>query len=96
MLHSKKDIFIDEENRNINIYEKKSYEEEADDFASRTLIPRDTYSEFIEKSDFSKHSIINFAKTIEVSPCIVVGRLQHDGFVKYSEFSELRPRLNLE
>jgi HTH-type transcriptional regulator/antitoxin HigA len=94
LLHSKKDIFIDEENKNINNYEEKSYEEEADDFASKTLIPRDAYSEFVKKGDFSKYSIINFAKAIEVAPCIVVGRLQHDRLIKYSEFSELKPRLN--
>ncbi|MGM0365888.1 MAG: HigA family addiction module antitoxin [Actinomycetota bacterium] len=88
LLHSRKDIFIDEDDKISNNREK-----EADDFASKTLIPEDTYKDFTKKRDFSRFSILTFAKRIGIAPCIVVGRLQHDKFINYSKFSDLKPRL---
>lgn len=81
LLHGKKDIFIDLEN---DIYDSQK-EEEANKFAANTLIPPANYLDFIDKKNFTKQSIINFAKQIDIHPCIVVGRLQKEGHVRYND-----------
>lgn len=65
-------------------------EKEADLFAQNTLIPSDVYSIFLTKTDFTKFSIINFAKKIGIDPGIVLGRLQNDGYLNFSSFKELK------
>ncbi|MFZ5968392.1 MAG: HigA family addiction module antitoxin [Bacillota bacterium] len=85
ILHGKKEIFIELSGN------KDVMENEADSFASKTLIPYKEYENFI-RGTISKSTIIDFSKKVNVHPCIVVGRLQHDKIISYSEFSELRPR----
>lgn len=75
--HSKKITFLEFKD---NIDE---YEEEADQFASTTLIPSKKYSEFIKKRDFKEQAIIAFAEEVNIAPGVVLGRLQHDGHIPY-------------
>ena len=74
--------------------QKSDIEQEADRFAADTLIPPEYLAEYLERTNqvFSAQSIMEFAKQIEVSPGIVVGRLQHDGYLKHSELNGLRRR----
>lgn len=65
-------------------------EKEADVFAQNTLIPSASYRLFIETNSFSKTSITFFARTLDIAPGIVLGRLQKDGYVKFSAFNELK------
>jgi len=70
-------------------------EDGADNFASDTLIPPQSYSLFIRnktKNSFSAQDIINFAKLIEIHPCIVIGRLQHDNLLSYQFHHDLIPK----
>lgn len=88
MLHGKKDVFIDLEDTN-----KESEKElEADRYAADTLIPIKQYQNFLQGNDFSRLSVINFAKTIGVDPAIVVGRLQHEGKIAFNQLNELRSK----
>lgn len=87
LLHSqqKKNVFIDiEEN-----HSKNAIEQEADNFASERLIPNDLYRNFVEGGNFNSNSILQFASKIGVHPGIVVGRLQHDNYVKFNQFSQM-------
>ncbi|WP_461207604.1 HigA family addiction module antitoxin [Clostridium sp. DL1XJH146] len=87
--HSKKETFI-ERTKNID---KDVLEQEADAFASDTLIPKTRYSKFTRENNFiSENLVLQFAKNIEISPCIVIGRLQHDKFLNYNQLTNLRPR----
>lgn len=65
-------------------------ESEADDFAKDYLIPREMYTEFVKKYDFSERAIVTFANSIQVHPGVVVGRLQRDKFVKFNQLNQLR------
>ncbi len=65
-------------------------EKDADTWSRDTLIPLKSFNDFIEKSDFSTTSIQEFAKTIGIAPGIVVGRLQNEGYIKYSMLNELK------
>lgn len=58
-------------------------EAEADAFSQNTLIPKAEYDEFVMmcSSGFTAETIRSFAARINVLPGIVVGRLQHDGYL---------------
>lgn len=75
--HSKKITFLEFKD---NIDE---YEEEADQFASTTLIPSKKYNDFIKKRNFKEQAIIAFAEEVKIAPGVVLGRLQHDGHIPY-------------
>ena len=72
--------------------ENKEKENEADVFAKNILINEDDYKIFISKADYTKKSIIEFAKSQKIQPFIVIGRLQKDRKIKYSQYSDLKVR----
>lgn len=86
LLHGKKDIFIEDD-------EKNDKEVEADKFASDFLIPPKFYKQFVKAGDYSKAAISKFASELKVAPGIVVGRLQHDGELPFSHCNEFKQRL---
>lgn len=77
-----------EEMQNIN----DSLEKEADEFSRNTLIPPDKYAAFLNKKDYSKPSVIEFAKEIGIAPGIVAGRLENDKKVRYGFLSSLKEK----
>ena len=87
LLHKKKEVFI--ELRNCENEE----ETEANKFASDFLIPPSEYQSFVDKAIFNLLSINEFAKSINVAPGIVVGRLQYDKHILFnSPFNRLKAR----
>ncbi len=87
--HSRKEVFIDLEND-----EKNDIENEADEFARNILIPNDVYDNFIRTNYAFNESVIKeFAKNNNISTGVVVGRLQKDGIVGWSEFNNLITRI---
>lgn len=70
-------------------------EAEADRFAATTLIPQDRLREFAQVGDFTRSSILQFADSINVSPGIIVGRLQHEKRIPHaSPLNELKEKLD--
>lgn len=67
-------------------------EKEADEFAANTLIPEKEYMEFLNRQNFYRDNIINFARRIQIHPGIIAGRLQHDNILKPEWRNELRVR----
>ena len=47
---------------------------------------------FTKDGNFSSRNIIKFASNQGVAPFIVVGRLQKDGLVAWSQFQNLKPK----
>ena len=68
-------------------------EKEADDFARDILIPKDDYDLFIKSGNFSKNAIEGFSHKIGIAGGIVVGRLQNDGYIKYSWHNDLKEKI---
>ena len=86
LCHEKKAFHLQEQASEICI------EDQADNCAREWLIPQDSYEQLINSLGYSnKQSIISFSKQIGVHPCIVVGRLAHDGKITYGQYSDLRP-----
>ncbi len=82
---SKKETFIDVE------YEDDPRENGANQFAATILIPAQFDQELPRLTMYS--SVEAFARRIGIAPGIVVGRLQREGIIEYSQFNGLKQRL---
>lgn len=89
LLHGKTEIFIDD---TCTITSKK--EIEADTFASNILIPPKKLSQYLANEKVSKASVCSFAEKINLSPGILVGRLQHDKIISYSWCNMLKRKFD--
>ncbi len=64
----------------------------ADEFARDVLVPPGALVSFAAGGDFSREGVRRLAEQLEVSPGIVVGRLQHDGTIPRSRLNHLKRR----
>ncbi len=85
LLHGKKELFL-ENSKGLD----NEKEEEANRFSMHELIPKKLFTEYLVAGNFSKDSIINFAKEVGTTPGIVVGQLQHRGLVSHKAFYGLK------
>src|SRR5713226_6410294 len=84
LLHSHQEVFIEGiETPN------SAAENEANEFASRTLILPQHRPELLRLRQ-SKFELVRFARRIGVSPGIVVGQLQYHGKIKRNHFNGLK------
>lgn len=65
--------------------EPKGKEDAADRYAEDKLIPPEKYDVFVEKQHFGERDIREFADSIQRDPGIVLGRLQNDGKIPYTD-----------
>lgn len=92
LLHSKKEIFLDEWDGGASLESHK--EEEADRWARDFLIPSQYEAELPRLR--SKQAVVKFAQGIGIHPGIVVGRLQHDGFIEKHWMNDLKVGLQFK
>jgi hypothetical protein len=85
VLHSKKSLFLEGGNT------PGAEELEANEFSAGILIPPEFLSKF-EHLKVERHDIRNFAKTIGVSPGIVLGQLQYRGRARPNQLHMLKVR----
>lgn len=71
-------------------------EKEADKFARDLLIPPSDFEEFISLNCFTKNCIISFANKINISPGIVLGRLQKENYLPYDRFNDIKEKYEIE
>lgn len=84
--HSRKEIFVDIDNK-----EENSIEKEADKFARNILIPDKQYNNFIKiNKEFTEQSIKEFSKDLNILPDILIGRLKKDNIIKWNKFNYLK------
>lgn len=90
MMHSKKQLFIEIDNKTTN---RSADEVEADEYAAETLIPSSQLKEWLKRNiNLNATSIFSFAKKLNIAPGILVGRLQYIKHIKYSDFNNLKFR----
>lgn len=70
-------------------FEKETGEQEeaADKYAENSLIPLESYREFLAQKSFDIQAIKAFANQIERDPGIVLGRLQNDGIISSDDLT---------
>ena len=90
LLHSKKTVFID----GTNADEKPSdIETGANQWAANFLVPPNDWKQFVSTSPYSASAIRQFAEEQGIAPGIVVGRLQHEKYLPWSQSNTLKVRL---
>lgn len=87
LLHGRREVFVDDFRATDNEEERQ-----ANDFASKLLIPDADYRRLKGLSFHQEKVVRGFAKEIGVSPGIVVGRLQHDRALPFSTLNRLKCR----
>jgi HTH-type transcriptional regulator/antitoxin HigA len=87
LLHNKRFIFLETDEH------CGEQEEEANDWAANFLIPPREYSRFVSQANYDKAHIRAFAAGLNLSPGIVVGRLQHDKALRYTYGNDLKRKL---
>jgi len=70
-------------------------EQKADEFAKETLIPSELFAKFAAGNSFGEADIVRFADQIGIDPGIVVGRLQKDGYIKFSWHNDLKTQYTI-
>jgi HTH-type transcriptional regulator / antitoxin HigA len=72
---------------------KSDLEELADEFAASHLIDEEVYNKLIKsKSRVAKSDVILASKEMNISPGIIVGRLQHEKVIGFDMFNDLRTK----
>ncbi|MCR5295668.1 MAG: helix-turn-helix domain-containing protein [Lachnospiraceae bacterium] len=67
-------------------------EKAADTWSGDMLISAEDYNIFLEQKDYSEEKILGFAKQQGIAPGIVVGRMQRERLIKYSELNNLKKK----
>ena len=88
LLHSKKGVFVVEANG-----DDTEQEIEANEWASNILIPKGAWQTLVASSPRSARAVTAFADEQGIAPGIVVGRLQHERHVPWSQLNSLKVRL---
>ena len=90
LLHGRREVFIESEQRG-----EDSREREADNFARDVLVPPQAFDGFVKAHPrVSGANVIAFARNQNISPGIVVGRLQYERVIRYSDLNGLRMKLD--
>lgn len=85
LLHGKKELFLEGANGM-----DEDREAEANAFARDHLVPPRAWRSFVERADFSLQAIQDFAGDVKIASGIVVGRLQHEGFLTHKHGNRLK------
>ena len=89
--HSRKAIFLDEQDMELN-----DEEERANHFATDMLIPNKMYNSFLADKGYSSPGGVRaFAQQLGIAPGIIVGRLQHDDVIPFRSLNYLKRRFRL-
>lgn len=86
LLHGDRDLFLEGVDT-----PSTAQEQEANEFAARTLVPPEFQSAMLDLP-LNGREVIRFATRIGVSPGIVVGQLQHLGRFKHKQLNSLKRR----
>lgn len=66
-------------------------ERKTNQFARDALIPRDKFDAFVQETKpyFSRNAVVAFAEELGIHPAIVVGRLQYENLIPYTNLRNL-------
>jgi Zn-dependent peptidase ImmA (M78 family) len=88
LLHPKKDIFIELDNT------EDSREDEANRFAADLLIPPSTWMLLRQMKPKSAFEVQQFAKQYQIVPGVLVGRMQREKMIPWSNLNGLKSKLS--
>lgn len=65
-------------------------ESDANAWSRDILIPPESFERFVGRKNYSGASVCEFARTLEIAPGIVVGRLQNEGCIGHHMLNDLK------
>ena len=71
---------------------KGDIEVDADNFANKSLMNQNDYKRFVDNDVFTLPAIKRFAKSQDIQPYIVIGRLKHDQIIEWNEYVNEIPK----
>ncbi len=77
-------------------FAKSEIESKADMFAAHALIDIDEYEDFKSKGNFSIISIKQFCSNQDIPTYILIGRLQRDKLIEYTQFSDEKVKYEMK
>ena len=83
----KKQVFIDVKGGGNG---RNSEEDTADEFACRTLVPRDVFDELLGLHRIFEAAVRRYSTRLGIAPGILVGMLQHEGKIRYKDLNGLK------
>lgn len=89
LMHRKKDLFVEGLRATTEDASLQRLEAEADRFATKILIP-DPHEQQLRQ--LTTGQVEAFARELRIAPAIVVGRMQHDQLIPFSQGNQLRRR----
>jgi addiction module HigA family antidote len=93
LLHGKKDVFLE----NIEYPDKTdAKEQQADDFAVNWTLSKEEEKEILSKGSITSEEVRTYAEKFNTHPAIIIGRLQHNGYIPYSAGKEFIEKVELE
>lgn len=98
LLHGKREVFIEDQSAAADETVQKE-EKEANRFAAEVLVAAEELERLrplAQGKRLSEARVRAFADELDVHPGIVVGRLQHEGWLPYTHLNGLRERLEWE
>lgn len=90
LLHGKRELFLEGPDT-----PSTTEEQEANDFAARTLIPPEFQPALLNLSADGR-KVIRFARRVGVSPGVVVGQLHYLGRIRHNQLNRLKRRFRWE
>jgi HTH-type transcriptional regulator/antitoxin HigA len=87
LLHGRGQMFMDDGKTNADNDEKEA---EANAFAANALIPAGVYGKFVKAGRFASRDVGLLATKQDIAPGIIVGRLQRDGLIGYTDCPGLK------
>ncbi len=101
LLHSKKQVFVEghltgsDVNHGDALSSEETQEQEANQWAADFLVPPRHWSRFVAGFGRSKAEVNAFAERLSIAPGIVVGRLQHEGYLPHTHLNGLKVKVTL-
>lgn len=74
----------------------KEDEDAADQFAKDILIPEQEFQMIVSKGDFSRNALLQYAVEFGIDVGILVGRLQKEELIGYTDLNDLRSKYELK
>lgn len=92
LLHGKKDVFLEDVK---GTEENQLKEEEANEFAMKCLLPEEELQQVLKTAPLTTEAILQYADKFRTPAGVIIGQLQHKGFINYTDGNHLRTRVDL-
>jgi addiction module HigA family antidote len=93
LLHSKREVFVDE--RDGPADQEAEEEVEANAWAGDRLVPEAALARFTGQRRISREKVLACARDFDIEPGILVGRLQHERILAWKNLNDLKRRVAL-